>query len=163
MPLGDTGAYTYYSMLRVPSVLLLLLFVAGCEKKAQSLDDFQTTPLTLPGGQQIRVEIVTRQADMMRGMMFRESLAPGRGMLFVHGSAGLYQYWMYQVRIPLDILWLDMNRQVVEISPDTPPCPSQSAKECPGFGGHKMAVYVLELPGGAAARFGIRIGGAVKF
>lgn len=163
MPLGDTRAYTYYSMLRVPSVLLLLLFVAGCEKKSQSLDDFQTTPLTLPGGQQIRVEVVTRQADMMRGMMFRESLAPNRGMLFVHGSASLYQYWMYQVRIPLDLLWLDMNRQVVEISPDTPPCPSQSAKECPSFGGHKMAVYVLELPGGAAARFGIRIGDSVKF
>jgi uncharacterized membrane protein (UPF0127 family) len=150
-------------MLRVPSVLLLLLFVAGCEKQSQSLEDFQTTPLTLPGGQQIRVEVVTRQADMMRGMMFRESLAPDRGMLFVHGSPGLYQYWMYQVRIPLDILWLDMNRQVVEVSPNTPPCSSQSAKECPSFGGHKMAVYVLELPGGAAARFGLRTGGAVKF
>jgi len=150
-------------MLRVPSVLLLLLFVAGCEKKAQSLDDYQTTPLTLPSGQQIRVEVMTKQADMMRGAMFRESLAPDRGILFVHGSSGLYKYWMYQVRIPLDILWLDMNRQIVEISPNTPPCPSQSAKECPGFGGNKMAIYVLELPGGAASRFGLRVGDAVKF
>ena len=166
MPLGnrlDTGAYTYYSMLRVPIVFLLLLFVSGCEKNRQSLDDFQTTPLTLPGGQQIRVEVATRQVDMMRGMMFRESLAPGHGMFFVHGSPGLYPYWMYQVRIPLDILWLDMNRQVVEISANTPPCPSKSAKECPSFGGHKMAVYVLELPSGAAASFGISVGGAVKF
>ncbi len=151
-------------MLRVPSVLLLLLFVlAGCEKNSQSVDDFQTTPLTLPSGKQIRVEVLTRQADMMRGMMFRESLAPDRGMLFVHGSPGLYQYWMYQVRIPLDILWLDRSRQVVEIAADTPPCPSKSAKECPSFGGHKMAMYVLELPGGAAARFGIPVGGTVKF
>lgn len=152
-------------MLQVPSVLLVLLslVVTGCDRKAQSIDEFQTTPLTLPGGQQIRVEVATRQADMMRGMMFRESLAPDHGMLFVHGSPGLYQYWMYQVRIPLDIVWLDMNRQVVEISPNTPPCPSQSAKECPSFGGHKMAVYVLELPGGAAARFGLRDGDVVKF
>jgi len=149
-------------MLRVLSVLLLL-FVAGCEKKAQSLDDFQTTPLTLPGGQVIRVEVATKQADMMRGMMFRESLAPDHGMLFLHGSPGLYQYWMYQVRIPLDILWLDMQRKVVEIAPDTPPCPSQSAKECPSIGGHKMAIYVLELPAGAAARFGVRVGDTVKF
>ena len=150
-------------MPRVPSVLLALLFLAGCEKKAQSLDDFQTTPLTFPGGQQIRVEVATRQTDMMRGMMFRDSLAPDHGMLFVHGSPGLYQYWMYQVRIPLDILWLGISRQIVEISPNTPPCPSQSAKECPSFGGHKMAVYVLELPAGVAARFGLRIGDTVKF
>jgi uncharacterized membrane protein (UPF0127 family) len=150
-------------MLRVLSVLLLLLSMSGCDTKSQSVDDFQSQPLTLPGGQQIRVELMRLREDMMRGMMFRKSLAPDRGMLFVHGSPGLYPYWMYQVLIPLDILWLDLDRRVVEIAANTPPCPSASAKECPYFGGHKMAVYVLELPGGAAGRFGIRVGDRVKF
>ena len=150
-------------MLRAACVLLIALCVSACEKKSQSLDDFQTMPLTLPRGQQIRVEALTKKQDMMRGMMFRDFLAPDRGMLFVHGSAGLYPYWMYQVRIPLDILWLDMNKQVVEIATNTPPCKSASAKDCENYGGHQMAVYVLELPGGASGKFGIRVGDRVTF
>jgi uncharacterized membrane protein (UPF0127 family) len=150
-------------MLRALSVFLILLIVSGCDNKSQSLDDFQTTPLTLAKGQEIRVEVLRKKQDMMRGMMFRDSLAPDRGMLFVHGGAGLYPYWMYQVRIPLDILWLDMNRQVVEISSNTPPCKSASAKDCESYGGHKMAVYILELPGGSSEKFGIRVGDRVTF
>jgi uncharacterized membrane protein (UPF0127 family) len=150
-------------MLRALSVFLMLLFVSACDKKAQSLDDFQTTPLTLANGKEIRVEVLSKKQDMMRGMMFRDSLASDRGMLFVHGSPGLYPYWMYQVRIPLDIIWLDMNRQVVEISSNTPPCKSGSAKECESYGGRKMAVYVLELPGGSSEKFGIRVGDRVTF
>jgi uncharacterized membrane protein (UPF0127 family) len=150
-------------MLRALSVFLTLLFVSGCAKEAQSLDDFQTTPLTLPKGQQIRVEVLTKKQDMMRGMMFRESLAPDRGMLFIHGSAGLYPYWMYQVRIPLDIIWIDMSKQVVEISPNTPACKSASAKDCESYGGHKTAVYILELPGGSSEKFGIGVGDRVTF
>jgi len=150
-------------MLRLLTVLLLFLVLASCENKAQSVDEFQTTPLTLPGGQQIRVEVMTKQEDMMRGMMFRDSLAADRGMLFLHGSSGLYQYWMYQVRVPLDIIWLNMDRRVVEIAQNAPPCPSKSAKECPHFGGTKMAIYVLELPGGSAAKYGIHVGDLVKF
>ena len=150
-------------MIRVLSVLLLFLFLAGCENKGQSLDDFQTTPVTLPGGQIVRVEILARQQDMMRGMMYRDSLAADRGMLFRHASPGLHQYWMYQVRVPLDILWLDMTRQIAEIAANVPPCPSTSAKECPHFGGHKMAAYALELPAGSVAKFGLREGDRVKF
>jgi len=150
-------------MLRLLSVLLLFLFLAGCENKSQSLDDFQTTPITLPNGQVIRAEVMMKQQDLMRGMMYRDSLAADHGLLFIQGKPGLYQYWMYQVRVPLDIFWLDLSHQVVEIAANTPPCPFTSAKECPHFGGHKMAVYVLELPAGSAAKFGLREGDRLKF
>jgi uncharacterized protein len=150
-------------MLRAFSVIFTLLFLAGCEEKAQSLDEFQTTPLMLPGGQEIRVEVLSKKDDMMRGMMFRDSLAPDRGVLFAYGGQSMSPFWMYQVRIPLDIIWLDMSKQVVEISPNTPPCKSASAKECPSYGGHKMAVYVLELPGGSGERLGIHVGDRMKF
>lgn len=150
-------------MLRAFSVIFTLLIIAGCERKAQSLDEFQTTPLTLPGGQEIRVEVMTKKDDMMRGMMFRDSLAPNRGVLSAYGAPSMAPAWTYQVRIPLDIFWLDLSKQVVEISPNTPPCKSASAKECPSYGGHKMAVYVLELPGGSSERFGIHVGDRMKF
>ena len=120
-------------------------------------------PLTFPGGQRIRAEVMIKQMDMMRGMMYRDSLAPDRGMLFIYGGPGLHQNYMYQVRIPLDVLWLDMDHRVVEIVANIPPCPSASAKACPTYGGHQQSVYMLEVPAGTAAEFGVRVGDKVTF
>ena len=100
--------------------------------------------------------------DMARGMMFRDLLPPDRGMLFVHPAAGRYRYWMFQVSVPLDIIWLDARRRIVEISPDTPPCQAQ-ARDCPSYGGNADSQYVLELAGGMAARYGLKLGDVLGF
>lgn len=142
--------------------LILLVALAGCRQKPATLEDLRMLVVTLPDGTKIRAEVVTEPADMARGMMFRDSLEPGRGMLFVHPAPGQYRYWMYQVRIPLDIIWLDSQRRIVEISPDTPPCQKPSAA-CPSYGGHAASRYVLELAGGWAARYGLRLGDRLDF
>ena len=84
---------------------------------------------------------------MQRGMMYRDSLPPGQGMLFVHTKPGNYAYWMYNVKMPLDIVWMDGDRRVVEIVASAQPCKTK-ASECPHYGGQKLARYVLELAAG---------------
>ena len=116
----------------------------------------------LPGGQQIRVEVEINDADMYKGMKYRDSLARGRGMLFIHRTPGLYKYWMPQVRIPLDMIWMDTSRRIVEISPDTPPCKTEESL-CPNYGGHETAQFVLELGGGEARRLGLTLGQTLEF
>jgi uncharacterized membrane protein (UPF0127 family) len=83
-------------------------------------------------------------------------------MLFLHEAPGEYPYWMYQTRIALDIIWMDHDRRIVEISADTPPCKTDQG-QCPTFGGHRTAQYVLELAGGMAAKYGLRIGDTLEF
>lgn len=144
------------------TLLFLALGLVGCGTQTATLEDFNTRVVTLPRGQQIRAEVMTQQADMMRGMMFRDSLAPDRGMLFIHTQQGKYSYWMYQCRIPLDIIWMDSGRRVVEISADTPPCKTAES-QCPSYGGHYDARYVLELGGGMAAKYGVRTGDRIEF
>ena len=149
--------------MRLPAICALgWLALAGCGPKAVTVEDYMTRVVTLPNGQRIRAEVMSHPTDMMRGMMFRDSLAPDRGMLFVHSSPGLYPYYMYQVRIPLDMLWLDSTGRIVELSSDTPPCRTK-ASECPTYGGHEKALYVLELAGGSAARHGLRVGDRLTF
>jgi len=143
-------------------VCLALAAATACKREASTLDELNTRTVILPGGQKIRVEVMTHPTDMMRGMMFRDYLAPDRGMLFVHGSLGNYPYWMYQVRIPLDIIWLDEKRRIVEISPNTPPC-QQKASECPSYGGNQKALFVLELAGGMAAKYNLKLGDVLEF
>jgi hypothetical protein len=84
-------------------------------------------------------------------------------MLFIHDKPGTYGYWMYQVKIPLDIIWMDRTETIVEISANTPPCPSKSARECPTYGGTKSAQYVLELGGGMASKYGLKAGDTLRF
>ncbi len=138
-----------------------VLALAGCGSKT-ALDEYYTQVVTLPNGKEIRAEVMTDRTDMMRGMMFRDSLAPDRGMLFIHDRPDRHTYWMYQVRIPLDIVWMDGNRRIVEISANTPPCKSQASK-CPQYGGKEMSQYVLELAGSVAAQHGLRLGDRLAF
>ncbi len=117
----------------------------------------------MPNGKTVIAEVMTNPTDISRGMMFRDSLEPDHGMLFIYGSPGRYQSWTYQVKIPLDIIWLDQKRRVVEISANTPPCGSTSARTCPNYGGRENSLYVLEIGGGLAAKYGVQVGSVIEF
>lgn len=146
------------------TIVLFALVLCGCagEATTSTVDDFATRPVTLPDGAEIRAEVMIHQKDIARGMMFRDSLPEGRGMLFIHSSPGRYQYWAYQVKVPLDIVWLDKQRRVVEVVANAAPCVTK-ASQCPQFGGAQEALVVLELPAGAAAKHGIKTGEVVQF
>lgn len=143
-------------------VLLTLSFLSACGSSKTSVEDFHTRPVTLPDGTPIRAEVMRQQEDMMRGMMFRTELPEDRGMLFIHSQPGNYSYWMYQVNVPLDIIWMDSRRRVVEISENTPPCKTV-ASQCPRFGGTKEAQIVLELSAGSAKKHDIAVGSVLAF
>ena len=140
-------------------------FAAACDTGPKTVEpgDFGTREVTMPNGKKVRAETVFRVEDMAKGLMFRDSLAPDRGMLFLHDRPGNYSYFMYQTRIPLDIIWMDKDRRIVEISADTPPCPSKSASQCPHFGGKEAALFVLEIAGGMASKFGLKVGDRIDF
>ena len=144
------------------AMIALGLAMAGCGDTTVSTDDDRTRLVTLPDGAKIRVEVMMHPNDVQRCMMFRESLAPDRGMLFIHGSPGHYTYWMFQVKIPLDILWMDASRKVVEISENTPPCPAGS-KQCQTYGGKHPALFILELAAGSVAKHNLRVGDTLTF
>ncbi len=142
--------------------LALLIAAAGCTR-SDPVRDFHSTEVTLPGGQKIAAEVEIDPGDMARGMMYRDSLSPDRGMVFIHQKPGKYPYWMFHCKIPLDIIWMDSARRIVEISPDTPPCRSEKASDCPNYGGHEDAQYVLELAGGMASKYRLAKGQRIEF
>lgn len=157
------AAIAYAESMRRLAILAAVSYaalLAGCSKKDAA--EAGLTEVRLPGGQVIHAEVMVQPADLMRGMMFRESLAPDRGMLFVHGKPGRYPYWMFQCLIPLDIIWMDASKRIVEISAETPPCKGDEAS-CPTYGGNHDAQFVLELAGGMAKKYGLQPGAAIAF
>ncbi len=127
-----------------------------------ALEDFPTRPVTLPGGQVIRVETMIDSIDLMRGLMFRTSLAPDRGMLFVYPRPNHYQVFMYQTLIPLDVIWLDSDRNIIDIEENMQPCKTQASK-CARYGGKAFSSFSLEIGAGMARKYGLRLGQRIQW
>ncbi|MBD3245679.1 MAG: DUF192 domain-containing protein [Candidatus Omnitrophica bacterium] len=94
------------------------------------------------------------------GLMGRRSLDDNEGMLFVFERSGRYPFWMKNMKIPLDILWIDAQFRIVHIEPSVPPC---TMEPCPGYHPALAARYVLELPAGSVVRHRIGRGDTVEF
>jgi uncharacterized protein len=138
-------------------VLAAVLAMTACSSKSDSVDDFYLRRLTLPDGRTMRVEAAFDNVALLRGLMFRSSLEPDRGMLFVYPRPDHYQTVMYQVRIPLDIIWMDSGRRIVQIDANAPPCETQASK-CQKYGGAKVVAFALEIGGGMARKYGLETG-----
>lgn len=120
------------------------------------------TLVMLPDGSTVHVELATTPAEQNYGLMGRTALREGRGMLFVHDGMSKHAYWMYHCEIGLDIVWMDSDRRIVEMSPDTPPCKGKWTT-CPNYGGQEPSQFVLELPVGDIAKHHLTVGEQVSF
>jgi len=138
------------------------LILVNCGDKPSTIDDFHTSDLTLPGGEVLKVETMVRSADTMRGMMFRTSIAPDHGMLFVHLKPGQYSHWMYQTPISLDTVWMDDRHNIVEIVENAPPCTSVASK-CPHFGGTTTSQYSLQMGAGMVRKYHLKLGDTLRW
>jgi uncharacterized membrane protein (UPF0127 family) len=142
---------------------LLAATLTGCGEKAATLDDLRSTEITLPNGTKIVCETMREDPELARGLMFRDSLPPNRGMLFAYPTVDIHKHWMYQVKFPIDTIWLDRDHSIVEIVENMPPCTGKAAHECPQYGGKQRSRYALEVNAGFAAKNGLRVGDRLDF
>jgi len=106
---------------------------------------------------EVSLEVAATPAERERGLMYRTSLAEGRGMLFVFDADGNQSFWMKNTLIPLDLLFIARDGTVVGIHANA--TPQSTADIAVGM----PSRYVLEVPGGWAARHGISAGARVEF
>lgn len=108
------------------------------------------------GGARFRVEIADSNEERARGLMFRERMASGAGMLFIYDHPQRVAFWMKNTLIPLDMLFMDEQGRVRHIAREARP-----KDETPIPGGDAIR-YVLEINGGLAGKLGIPEGAALK-
>jgi uncharacterized protein len=116
--------------------------------------------VTFPNGMKVSVEVADTDAERARGLMFRKTLAPDQGMLFLFEERGIHPFWMKNTLISLDILWLDSLGTIVSIAHAVPPC---IAEPCPHYAPNAEACAVVEVMSGFAKQHGVRVGDRVKF
>lgn len=107
------------------------------------------------GRARFQVEIAATQAEQARGLMFRKSLAPDRGMLFTYKRPQPAAYWMKNTLIPLDIIYIQPDGRILSIVRNARP---HDETPLPSGG---LVLGVLEIAGGRAAQLGILPGDRV--
>ena len=104
----------------------------------------------------VQVEVADTPAKRERGLMFRKELADGQGMIFLFDEEGEHSFWMKDTLIPLDLIFADSAGRVVGIVAQARPLTLEPRTGGPGR-------MVLEVPGGWAARNGVRVGDRMRF
>jgi uncharacterized membrane protein (UPF0127 family) len=119
---------------------------------------FEESQLAIEAGSgtlAFQVELAITPEQRRQGLMFRESLEDGQGMLFDFGRSAPVTMWMRNTFVPLDMLFIENGGRITRIAADTEPLSDAVI----GSGGPVRAV--LELPAGTSATLGIEVGDRV--
>ncbi len=138
---------------------LLLLMVAACENDSPS--NSQTDAAFRKDGtlefvrsdgsvsRSIEIEIAEDEAARQTGLMNRRQMTLDQGMLFLFSDEAPRQFWMANTPIPLDIMFVGADSQIVNIARRTRPLSRENVVST------GPAQYVVEVRGGFSDRFGL--------
>jgi len=125
--------------------LLLLLAALPAMLQAQPVVQLSA------GMHLIRAEVAADMATRSRGLMFRKSLAPNAGMVFVFDEASQHCMWMKNTLIPLSVAFVDEAGLIINIEDMAPQTEDTHCAKRP-------ARYALEMDRGWFASRGIKPG-----
>ncbi len=106
------------------------------------------------------IEIADTPNERSRGLMFRTYMAPNEGMLFIFEEEQRHPFWMKNVSIPLDIIWINKDKEIVFIEKNIP---FANGDKYPVIYPDRKAMFVLELNAGVADEIGLRLGDKLDF
>ena len=105
-----------------------------------------------PSGARVFAELVTSRTDIERGLMHRQHVPDGTGMLFDMGHVAPHRFWMKGTLVPLDMVYIAPDGAIVDIARNAVPLDEGL------YGAGVLSRYVLEVPGGWCTRNGVEAG-----
>jgi len=144
----------FKAQLLIGSIIVLSWLVIPA---AAALSEFGNPFIWVTAGQvQVKTETVRTPDKLALGLGYRDQLPEGRGMLFFLPRREIQTFCMRGMQIPLDIIWITQGK-VVGIE----------AQVAPTYEGNLFSPvpveFVLEVPGGFAAKHGIKPGTQVTW
>ena len=140
--------------LRIAGILLPLLLTLACSRQQEEASSpiAETIPFRVDGtldfmrGDEklvgILIEVAATDSAQERGMMQRTHFPPNAGMLFPFPQEAMRQFWMGNTPVPLDLLFISADSQIVDFSTYAKPFSTEQIRS------RVPAQYVLEVPAG---------------
>ena len=158
-------------ILIVAVVVGTLIYVFS--KKGNNSDTSQTESVDIPFNKQgslaflsadnndtistIDIEIADNNQRRARGLMYRKSLPADAGMLFIFDVEEIQGFWMKNTYIPLDMLFVNANNEIITIHANTTPLREWN------YASTKPALYVVEVNAGYCVQKSITEGDKIVF
>jgi uncharacterized protein len=139
--------------------IMLSMTLIGCDTTTATPDTTlgQSLPISAQvaiGSRVLGLEVAKTAQQQATGLMYRKSLADDRGMLFEFKPPQSVRFWMKDVAIPLDMIFIK-DGKVTAIAAAVPPC---KTNPCPTYGAGTPIDRVIELRGGRAKELGLKVG-----
>ncbi|MCL2043218.1 MAG: DUF192 domain-containing protein [Treponema sp.] len=103
----------------------------------------------------ITAELAITDAERNQGLMYREKLSDGEGMLFIFDRDQQLSFWMKNTLIPLSIAFVSSDGRITEIR-DMQPHDETSVRSS------RSVRYALEVPQGWFDRVGVQSGDILR-
>ena len=157
----------------LPVLVVLIAALNGCDSAVQSdrpdepngkFELFLETPAQGPHNTDavnkynFKVGVADTQQLRRRGLSGVKHLPSSEGMLFVTAKPTHMKMWMKQCYIPLDVLFFDSEKKLINFHAMTVPAVGTSDNNLAIYPSDKPARYALELVGGTAERLGVKPG-----
>ena len=142
------------------SVLFLCLVAyaaLGCDQQSSPRAGASSRPSGLPttkmnlGGKTFTIEIARTDKTREHGLMDRDSMPADHGMIFVFKDEQPRAFWMRNTRIPLDIVFVKSDGEIVSVHSMKPFDLSSTRSAGP-------AKYAIELNEGVATAQNLKPG-----
>jgi uncharacterized membrane protein (UPF0127 family) len=127
---------------------------------ARSAAGLEIVPLTIQSRGQIhrfQVEVARTAEQQSQGMMYRERLAPDRGMIFPFDPPRAASFWMKNTPNSLDLVFIGTDGRIESIAADAVPFSEENLRSL------GVVASVLEIAGGRAAELGLQAGDTVNW
>jgi len=135
------------------------IFKQSDEPKATEEEGLRDMEISIGDGKVInlRVEIADTPEERALGLSHRKYLGDYEGMYFVFEQNTNISFWMKDMLLPLDIIFVDESGFIVDIKEGQQPCVSS----CPSIFSNTAYRYVLEVNSGFCSTNGVKIGNGV--
>ncbi len=109
-----------------------------------------------------KLEIADSVGKKTKGLMFRKELSKDSGFLMVFRNERKHEIWMFGMRFPIDIVFIDKDKRIVDIKHSVKPM-GKNPKSWKIYKPKQNCRYVLEVGSGLVEKTKTEIGDVLEF
>lgn len=123
----------------------------------------KTVEIDIVGKAKITADLAQTPEEKAQGLSGRENLNDNQGMLFIFSNYSQPGFWMKEMLISIDIIWI-RDEKIVDITENLPPpAPGTSLSDLQTYQPKESINYVLEVPAGFVARHSVVEGDIINY
>ncbi|HKZ61506.1 MAG TPA: DUF192 domain-containing protein [Nitrososphaera sp.] len=112
-------------------------------------------------GVELVADIAANSTQKSKGLSVKDALKENEAMLFLFDTEREHSFWMKNMKFPIDIIWLDEDKEVVHVEHSLEPCIGDLF--CQSYKPDDNSLYVLETVAGFAQKYNVTENTYVEF